>query len=122
MDVETTSRLLQDFLTTQAPWGVQVEVTPHGAGVGPWMAAPEGESFTAALAALEQGYGQPAAYLGSGGTIGYVGPASELLQATPLLLGISGGNAHSHDEFLHLGDWHKLQASLVHLLEGLGRK
>lgn len=122
MDVETTSRLLQDFLTTQAPWGVQVEVKPHGAGVGPWMAAPEGESFTAALAALEQGYGHPAAYLGSGGTIGYVGPASELLQATPLLLGISGGNAHSHDEFLHLGDWHKLQASLVHLLEGLARK
>lgn len=121
MEVDKTIACVRDFLTKNAPWGVEVEVQPHGTGVSAWMVAPEGEVFATALAALEQGYGQPASYLGSGGTIGYVGPASELLGATPLLLGISGGNAHSHDEFLHLDDWRKLQLSIAHLLAGLAK-
>lgn len=119
MSPEKTFELLKAFLTASAPWGVEVEVKTHGAAVSAWMAAPDAKEFTTALAALEDGYGHAAAYIGCGGTIGYVGPACELLQATPLLLGISGGNAHSHDEFLHLDDWRKLQHSLVRLLERL---
>jgi acetylornithine deacetylase/succinyl-diaminopimelate desuccinylase-like protein len=122
MDPDETLAQVRAFLTKDPPWGVEVDVSAHGTGVGAWMVAPDGKVFAAALRALEQGYGQPASYLGSGGTIGYVGPASELLGATPLLLGISGGNAHSHDEYLHLGDWHKLQVSLVKLLEEVGKE
>lgn len=120
MQPAKTLEQIKAFLTAHAPWNVEVEVKEHGASVSAWMAAPEGKEFATALAALEQGYGQPASYIGCGGTIGYVGPACELLGATPLLLGISGGNAHSHDEFLHLDDWRKLQHSIVHLLERLG--
>lgn len=120
MDPDKTLAQVQAFLTAHAPWGVEVEVIGHGASVSAWMAAPEGKAFATALAALEDGYGQPASYIGCGGTIGYVGPACELLGATPLLLGISGGNAHSHDEFLHLDDWRKLQHSLVRLMQRLG--
>jgi acetylornithine deacetylase/succinyl-diaminopimelate desuccinylase-like protein len=121
MDVPTTIATVKKFLTANPPWGVEVEVTEHGAGVGPWMAAPEGKTFAAALDALKEGYGHEVAYIGCGGTIGYVGPASEILGATPLLLGISGGNAHSHDEYLHLEDWCKLQKSIVVLLERLAK-
>ena len=122
MDPEKTLSQVKAFLVANAPWGVEVEVKAHGASVSAWMAAPEGKEFATALAALEDGYEKPASYIGCGGTIGYVGPACELLGATPLLLGISGGNAHSHDEFLHLDDWRKLQHSIVRLLERLATK
>jgi acetylornithine deacetylase/succinyl-diaminopimelate desuccinylase-like protein len=74
------------------------------------------------MQALEAGYEQPAVYLGCGGTIGYVGPAARILNCVPILMGITGGNLHSHDEFLDLPDWLRLQKSIVAFLEKLGER
>ena len=106
-------------LTKDPPWNVSVTVTP-GEGTPPWMTNPEGRYFDAARAAMRDGFGKEAAMIGSGGSIGFVRPMSELLDDAPvLMLGIEDpfSNAHAPDESLHLGDFLKLTKSLAHLFE-----
>lgn len=121
-DPAEVSRQLQEFLSKDPPWGVQVKVTPAG-DVKWWMTDPEGPAFTAALKALKSGFGQKPASIGCGGSIGFVGPLAELFGGAPaLLLGIEDpqSNAHAPNESLHAGDWRKLMTSLVHLFANLG--
>jgi acetylornithine deacetylase/succinyl-diaminopimelate desuccinylase-like protein len=104
-------------LTKDPPWNARVTVT-SGEGIGAWMTDPNGPAFDAARAALRQGFGREPAMIGSGGSIGFVAPMSELLGNAPvLMLGIEDpfSNAHAPDESLHEDDWLKLTASLAHL-------
>lgn len=118
-DPERVVEYIRSVLTKDAPWNVDVQVEPREAGVRAWMTEPTADIFHTAMQALETGYGQPAKFMGCGGTIGYVGPAAQLLGCEPLLFGISGGNAHSHEEFLDLPDWLRLQKSIAAFLEGM---
>ena len=119
-DPDETLDQMRRVLTANPPWDVHVQVERRGVGVPAWMTSPCGAVFETALKSLRQGYdGAEPCYLGAGCTIGYVGSAARLLNAEPLLLGISGGNAHSHDEFLDLDDWTRLQFSLCWLLREL---
>jgi acetylornithine deacetylase/succinyl-diaminopimelate desuccinylase-like protein len=114
---------LKAFLTEDPPWGVKVNVTPHGKPVSWWMTDPAGPAFEAARAAMKQAFKKEAIGIGCGGTIGFVGPLADLLGGAPaLLLGIEDpmSNAHSPNESLHEGDWRKLMASLALLFENLG--
>jgi len=113
---------LRSVLTADPPWGVKVNVKPHPS-VKWWMTDPQGPAFEAAMKALKQGYGTKPVAIGCGGSIGFVGPLAELFGGAPaLLLGIEDplSNAHSPNESQHLGDMHKLTASLAHLFENLG--
>ena len=70
------------------------------------------------------GFGRKPVAIGCGGTIGFVGPLSELLGGAPaLLIGIEDpqSNAHAPNESLHEGDFRKLMAALAHLFDQLGR-
>jgi acetylornithine deacetylase/succinyl-diaminopimelate desuccinylase-like protein len=121
-DPEEVYQQLRDFLTKDPPWGVKVNVTPHG-NVKWWMTDPNGPAFEAALKAMKTGYGQKPVPIGCGGTIGFVGPLAELFGGAPaLLMGIEDpkSNAHAPNESLHEGDFHKLMLSLAHLFENLG--
>jgi acetylornithine deacetylase/succinyl-diaminopimelate desuccinylase-like protein len=112
------------FLTADPPWGVEVKVEQHGAAVGWWMTDPNGPAFEAAMAAMRNGFDRDPVAIGCGGTIGFVGPLSELCGGAPaLLVGIEdpASNAHAPNESLHEGDFRKLMASLAHLFENLGR-
>ncbi len=114
---------LQEFLTKDPPWGAEVIVKPHGK-VSWWMTDPNGPAFESALSALREGYGREAVAIGSGGSIGFVGPLAELFGGAPaLLLGIEdpASNAHAPNESLHEGDFKKLMASLVRLFDNLGK-
>ncbi|MER3417118.1 MAG: dipeptidase [Gemmataceae bacterium] len=114
---------LKSLLTQDPPWGVKVRVTPYGPPVCWWMTDPQGPAFQAALQALEAGYGRKPIAIGCGGTIGFVGPLTELLGNVPaLLLGIEDplSYAHAPNESLCEDDFRKLQASLAHLFERLG--
>ncbi len=114
---------LKKHLTKDPPWGVQVTVTELGKPVEWWMTDPNGPAFEAALTALRKGFDKDPVAIGCGGTIGFVGPLSELFNGAPaLLLGIEdpASNAHAPNESLHEGDWKKLMASLVHLFQNLG--
>jgi acetylornithine deacetylase/succinyl-diaminopimelate desuccinylase-like protein len=115
---------LKAHLEADAPWGVDVKVTQHGAGCSWWMTDPNGPAFEAALAALRVGFDRDPVAIGCGGSIGFVGPLADLFGGAPaLLLGIEdpASNAHAPNESLHEGDFKKLMASLVRLFDNLGK-
>jgi acetylornithine deacetylase/succinyl-diaminopimelate desuccinylase-like protein len=118
-------RQLRDYLTADPPWGVEVRVSDYGAANKWWMTDPNGPAFEAAVSALRAGYGREPVAVGAGGSIGFVGPLSELLGGAPaLLLGIEdpASNAHAPNESLHEGDLKRLMASLVHLFGLLAKE
>ncbi len=115
---------LTAFLTANPPWGCEVTVSPAGPPVEWWMTDPNGPAFEAALAAMRSGFDRDPVAIGCGGTIGFVGPLSDLFGGAPaLLLGIEdpASNAHAPNESLHEGDFKKLMASLVGLFDNLGK-
>ena len=115
---------IRAFLTADAPWGVEVKVSPLGAHCNWWMTDPNGPAFEAAMAALRGGFDRDPVAIGCGGSIGFVGPLSDLFGGAPaLLLGIEdpASNAHAPNESLHEGDLKKLMASLVRLFDNLGK-
>lgn len=115
---------LTAFLTANPPWGCEVTVTEAGPPVDWWMTDPNGPAFEAALSAMRDGFEHPPVAIGCGGTIGFVGPLSELFGGAPaLLMGIEdpASNAHAPNESLHEGDFKKLMSSLVRLFDNLGK-
>jgi acetylornithine deacetylase/succinyl-diaminopimelate desuccinylase-like protein len=124
MDPEEVVRQMQAYLQADAPWGVEVAVTQLGAHCKWWMTDPNGPAFEAAMAALRGGFDRDPVAIGCGGSIGFVGPLSDLFGGAPaLLVGIEdpASNAHAPNESLHEGDFQKLMASLVRLFDNLGK-
>ncbi len=120
---ETVAKCLQEFFMKDAPWGAQVTVKPQGS-VKWWMTDPNGPAFECAMSALRDGFQKEPVGIGSGGTIGFVGPLADLFGGAPaLLLGIEdpASNAHAPNESLHEGDFKKLMNSLARLFENLGK-
>lgn len=123
-DPATVVQQVKEFLTQNPPWGVEVTVEEVGQAVNWWMTDPHGPAFEAAIAALRQGFDLDPVAIGCGGSIGFVGPLSELFGGAPaLMVGIEdpASNAHAPNESLHEGDFRKLMASLVKLFEHLGK-
>jgi cysteinylglycine-S-conjugate dipeptidase len=115
---------IKSHLEADAPWGVDVKVNQLGAGCDWWMTDPNGPAFEAAMAALRGGFDRDPVAIGCGGSIGFVGPLSNLLGGAPaLLLGIEdpASNAHAPNESLHEGDFKKLMNALVRLFDHLGK-
>ncbi len=121
---EQVVKQLRDVLQADAPWGVDVKVTQHGAGCNWWMTDPNGQAFESALSAMRDGFDRDPVAIGCGGSIGFVGPLAELFGGAPaLLMGIEdpASNAHAPNESLHEGDFVKLMNSLVRLFDNLGK-
>ena len=124
MDPGETLNLLQDHLKKQAPWGVQVTVTPESPSRW-WKTDTEGPVFDAARAALEKGYGRKPAIIGAGGSIPFVRTITDSLGGVPALLfgvGDPYAAAHSENESLVIADWECACRSLIHLFAELGEK
>ena len=114
---------LKAVLTKDPPWGVQVTVK-NTAALKWWITDPNGPAFDAAMAALKQGFGVKPVSIGSGGSIGFVGPLAELFGGAPaILFGIedSLSKAHAPNESLDAGDFRKLTASLAIFFEKVGK-
>ncbi len=122
-DPDEIFRQLKAFLSKDPPWSVHVNVKLDGVCKW-WMTDPNGPAFEAAMKALKAGYDHKPVAIGSGGSIGFVGPLAELFGGAPaLLLGIEDPktSAHAPNESLHAGDFHKLTVSLARLFENLGK-
>lgn len=123
-DPDQVVKQLTDFLTKDPPWNAKVTVKPHGGHVKWWITDPNGPAFEAALAAQKAAFGRQPVPIGSGGTIGFVGPLADLLGGVPALLfgiGDPKSSPHAPDESLNEADWGKLMASLAHLFQNLGK-
>jgi acetylornithine deacetylase/succinyl-diaminopimelate desuccinylase-like protein len=121
-DADRATRLLVDFLASDPPHGVAVEVEADTAVTG-WRTTPEGPAFDAARRALAAGFGRESVEIGCGGCIPFVGPFSSVLGGIPaLLLGLEDPpcNAHGENESLNLDDFRKASRSSAHLLAELG--
>jgi acetylornithine deacetylase/succinyl-diaminopimelate desuccinylase-like protein len=121
-DADRATRLLVDFLASDPPHGVTVEVEADTAVTG-WRTTPEGPAFDAARRALAAGFGRESVEIGCGGCIPFVGPFSSVLGGIPaLLLGLEDPpcNAHGENESLNLDDFRKASRSSAHLLAELG--
>jgi acetylornithine deacetylase/succinyl-diaminopimelate desuccinylase-like protein len=121
MDPAATLTLLTDHLRKQAPWGVQVTVTPESPSPW-WITDTQGPVFEAALRALEQGYGEKPVKTGAGGSIPFVRTITEALGNVPALLfgvGDPYTAAHSENESLLIADWEKGCLSLIRLFKEL---
>lgn len=114
---------LRSHLVRRIPLGLEHAVSELDA-VPAWHCEPRGWAFDATERALRAGFGVGPVYMGVGGTIPFVGPFADAFGGIPaLLLGPAdpGSRIHGEDESLHLGDWHKLIDSEVHLLAELAQ-
>ena len=115
MDVARVEKLLMEALKKDPPWGAHVEVKTEGTG-GWWYTDAKAPAFAAAVKALREGYGKEPVFTGCGGSIPFVETFSTALGGIPaLLIGVEDPycNAHSEEESLHLGDFHKAARSAI---------
>jgi len=119
-DAAGAARLVAETLEADPPYGARVRFTPAEPGQGwdapelaPWLAA-------AADGASRAYFGRPAAYMGEGGSIPFMGMlGAEFPRAQFLITGLLGpqSNAHGPNEFLHVPTGKKLTCCVAQVLE-----
>lgn len=121
MDNDKTYEQLVNYIKSLVPEGVQATYTPeHDAKW--WRTEPTHPAYRVMEAALEAGYGKKPAYIGCGGSIGFVEPFTKALGGAPaILIGVEDPdtNAHSWNESLNLADYHSAVRSMIHFFEGI---
>jgi len=118
---ERVTAQLRAHVERHVPWGLELRFRALE-GAPAWQTDPTGPAFDAARRALRAGFGVDAVLMGVGGSIPFVGPFADAFGGIPaLLLGPSDPHSriHGENESLHLGDWHSLIISEVHLLAEL---
>ena len=116
---------MSQALTSSLPYNAKVEFNVGDGSSGwnapvlsPWLAV-------AADEASKLYYGKPAAYIGEGGTIPFMGMLGEKFpQAQFMITGVLGphSNAHGPNEFLHLDMARKLTACVSYVLYSFSLK
>jgi cysteinylglycine-S-conjugate dipeptidase len=123
MNAAKTERQLREFLSSRAPWGVEVSFKAEQ--FAPWWTTnPAGPAFEKARTALTRAFGRECVYVGQGGSIPFVGPFAEVLGGAPaLLIGVEDPytNAHSENESVHLGDLKKSILGAIYFYELAGQ-
>jgi cysteinylglycine-S-conjugate dipeptidase len=121
-DPDRALDLLARWLEANAPWGVELAITP-GARGEPFVVEPDGPVFAAAERALAAAFDAPVVYQGIGGTIPLLQPLREMLGGAPALLtGVEDPDTRAHgiDESLHLADWGRACLAEAYLFAELG--
>ncbi len=102
---ERAGQFVKQLLEKDPPYGARVKFTLEKNGGG-WNAPPLSQWLADAVsAASESYYGAPAAYMGEGGSIPFMGMLGEKFpEAQFLITGVLGphSNAHGPNEFLHI--------------------
>ncbi|KTD02574.1 M20 family metallopeptidase [Fluoribacter gormanii] len=119
VDPKSAATVMHDVLTKEPPYHAKVSFNV-GDGSQGWNAPPLSSWLEkAADAASMAYYGKPAAYLGEGGTIPFMGMLGKKFpEAQFMITGVLGpqSNAHGPNEFLHLDMVRKLTASVAYVL------
>ncbi len=118
-DVDKVIAELKQLLEKDPPYGARVHFDGEEGGAGweaPALAAWLEESVAASSATW---FGSPAAYMGEGGSIPFMGMLGEKFpKAQFLITGVLGpkSNAHGPNEFLHIPTGKKLTCCVAQLL------
>jgi len=122
VDASMAAEALKQTLEGDAPYSARVTFHYEQAASG-WNAPASAPWLTALLDGASQAcYGKPAAYLGEGGTIPFMGMLGvKFPQAQMLVTGVLGpkSNAHGPNEFLHVPYAKKLTAAVAMVLAGV---
>ena len=117
--VEHATRALKQTLEADPPYGARVEFEAGSAGAG-WDAPPTAAWLEQAVGDASQAwFGEPAAWMGEGGTIPFMGMLGEKFpDAQFLITGVLGpkSNAHGPNEFLHLPTARRLTGCVAQVL------
>ena len=110
---------MKRILEADPPHRAKVSFAADQAATG-WNAPPTAEWLSAALEAGSRAcFGRPAAFMGEGGTIPFMGMLGKSFpQAQFLITGVLGpqSNAHGPNEFLHIAYAKRLTACVAHVL------
>jgi acetylornithine deacetylase/succinyl-diaminopimelate desuccinylase-like protein len=104
-DARQASARMKEILESDSPYGARVRYEPEKAGAG-WNAPKTAPWLEAALDdASHAAFGKPAAMMGEGGSIPFMGMLGEKFPAAQFVVtGVLGphSNAHGPNEFLHI--------------------
>ena len=119
VDGETATQTMKVLLEADPPYGATVSFTPDQGATG-WNAQPTAPWLESAMQEASQAfYSKPAAAMGEGGTIPFMGMlGKQFPQAQFLIIGVLGpkSNAHGPNEFLHVPYAKKLTACVASVL------
>ena len=125
VDAATAGEVVVAALTAEPQPTARVTALAHGAESG-WDAPPTAPWLAAAMAeASEATFGRPAAALGEGGSIPFMGMLGHRFPAAQFLLtGVlgPGSNAHGPNEFLHLPTARNLTAAVALVIDAHARR
>ncbi len=118
-DAPAAAAELKAILEKDPPYGAQVSFEPNWASSG-WDAPALAPWLERSLeAASRASFGKPAAYMGEGGTIPFMGMLGERFpQAQFLITGVLGpnSNAHGPNEFLHIPTGKRLTCCVAQVI------
>jgi len=118
-DAERATLALKELLERDPPYGARVSFEPEQAAQG-WNAPAAAPWLERALSAASlEAFGQPASYLGEGGSIPFMAMLGEKFPAAQFLItGVLGpaSNAHGPNEFLHIPTGKRVTQCVSHVL------
>ena len=119
LDAEAAVTTLKRTLEADPPYGAEVEFDGrdgqsgwHAPPLAPWLEKAVGE-------ASQEAFGNPAAYMGEGGSIPFMGMLGEKFPNTQFVItGVLGphSNAHGPNEFLHIPTGKKVTTAVAHMI------
>lgn len=125
LDGKHAAAALKRILETDPPYGAQVTLETEKSGSG-WNAPQLSTWLEDAVAQASRNYfGPPAAYMGEGGTIPFMGMLGEKFPAAQFLItGVLGphSNAHGPNEFLHIPTGQRVSMVVADVIAAHGRQ
>jgi len=119
LDGPAAVQTIKQALEADPPYGAEVEFHSEGGQSG-WHAPPLAPWLEKAVAqASEEAFGKPAAYMGEGGTIPFMGMLGEKFPGTQFVItGVLGphSNAHGPNEFLHIPTGKRVTAAVARMI------
>ena len=120
LDADTAAEAVKAALEADPPTFAQVRFNVESTMAG-WNAPPVAEWLEASMnKASAEYFAKPSVYMGTGGTIPFMGMLGEKFpQAQFLITGLLGpnSNAHGPNEFLHIAKGKKLTCCVAQVLE-----
>jgi acetylornithine deacetylase/succinyl-diaminopimelate desuccinylase-like protein len=121
LDGAKAARALKKLLEKDPPYGAKVTLETEKSGTGwnapqlsPWLERAVGE-------ASRRYFGKPAAYIGEGGSIPFMGMLGEKFPSAQFLVtGVLGphSNAHGPNEFLHIPTGKRVSMVVADIVAG----